>query len=82
MVIKDSEAAFDPFLFSFLRFTVAAAAFSPFLKAASEDKRVVRAGIELGVWTAAGYLLQSYGLLTTDASRASFLSTFTVGDVD
>ncbi|GAB4815296.1 hypothetical protein N2152v2_002342 [Parachlorella kessleri] len=78
VVIKDSEAAFDPFLFSFLRFTVAAAAFSPFLKAASKDKRVVKAGIELGVWTAAGYLLQSYGLLTTDASRASFLSTFTV----
>ena len=28
--------------------------------------------------TAAGYITQSLGLLTTDASRASFLSTFTV----
>lgn len=57
---------------------MAAAAFTPFLKAASADKRVVSAGVELGIWTAAGYLLQSQGLLTTDASRASFLSTFTV----
>lgn len=30
------------------------------------------------MWTAAGYIFQSAGLLTTDASRASFLSTFTV----
>lgn len=78
MVIKDSNSSFDPFAFSFLRFTVAAAAFAPFLKAASSDRRVINAGIELGIWTAAGYLLQSQGLLTTDASRASFLSTFTV----
>lgn len=78
VVIKDSEAYFDPYAFSFLRFAVAAAAFSPFLKAASADKRIVTGGIELGLWTAAGYLLQSQGLITTDASRASFLSTFTV----
>jgi drug/metabolite transporter (DMT)-like permease len=38
----------------------------------------MRAGLELGVWFAAGYITQSAGLLTTDASRASFLSTFTV----
>lgn len=69
---------FDPFGFAFLRFAVAAAAFSPFLKAASKDKRIMAAGFELGVWTAAGYIAQSAGLLTTDASRASFLSTFTV----
>lgn len=34
--------------------------------------------MEIGVWTAVGYITQSLGLLTTDASRASFLSTFTV----
>lgn len=27
----------------------------------------------------AGYLTQAQGLITTDASRASFISTFTVG---
>ncbi|KAI3430272.1 hypothetical protein D9Q98_004868 [Chlorella vulgaris] len=78
VVVKDVGNNFDPFGFAFLRFAVAAAAFSPFLKAASKDKRIMAAGFELGVWTAAGYIAQSAGLLTTDASRASFLSTFTV----
>ena len=29
-------------------------------------------------WACAGYLTQAQGLITTDASRASFISTFTV----
>lgn len=78
VVVKDVGLTFDPFGFAFLRFGVAAAALSPFLKAASKDKRIMQAGMELGLWTAAGYIAQSAGLLTTDASRASFLSTFTV----
>ena len=118
VVLKDAGGHFDPFAFSFLRFFVAAAAFSPFMKvgvglrprappppcstalrsppaprtspphptphptllaqAGSQDPRTLRAGAELGFWTACGYILQSVGLLTTDASRASFLSTFTV----
>ncbi|KAL4422527.1 hypothetical protein ABPG75_008724 [Micractinium tetrahymenae] len=78
VVVKDVGSAFDPLGFAFLRFFVAAAAFSPFMKAAAKDGRVLRAGVEIGVWTAAGYITQSLGLLTTDASRASFLSTFTV----
>lgn len=47
-------------------------------QAASGDSRILRAGAEIGAWTAFGYIFQSAGLLTTDASRASFLSTFTV----
>jgi drug/metabolite transporter (DMT)-like permease len=78
VVVKDVGASFDPFGFAFLRFAVAAAAFAPFTAVAARDKRVLRAGVEIGVWTAAGYITQSAGLLTTDASRASFLSTFTV----
>ncbi|GAB4815630.1 hypothetical protein N2152v2_008086 [Parachlorella kessleri] len=81
VIVKDSSTAFDPYAFSALRFSVAAAAFSPFLVSAlrgSDRQRLLRAGLELGLFTAAGYLLQSQGLLTTDASRASFLSTFTV----
>lgn len=78
VVVKDVGNSFDPFGFAFLRFAVAAAAFSPFMPAAFKDKRIMRAGLELGVWFAAGYITQSAGLLTTDASRASFLSTFTV----
>ncbi|PSC70106.1 hypothetical protein C2E20_6446 [Micractinium conductrix] len=78
VVVKDVGGSFDPLGFAFLRFAVAALAFSPFMKAASKDGRIVQAGVELGMWTAAGYITQSLGLLTTDASRASFLSTFTV----
>ena len=78
VVVKDVGAAHDPFGFAFLRFFVAAAAFSPFLRSAWRDQRIVRAGLELGGWFAGGYLMQSLGLMTTDASRASFLSTFTV----
>ena len=34
--------------------------------------------IDLLGWACAGYLTQAQGLITTDASRASFISTFTV----
>ena len=127
MVVKDVGGSFDAFGFAFLRFAVAAAAFSPFLKvrtgwraacagtrlvavlqaaaaapawcccpaahhpslhphslcppplqASGKDSRILKAGVEIGAWTAMGYIFQSAGLLTTDASRASFLSTFTV----
>ena len=50
----------------------------PRAQAASRDRRILGAGVEIGLWTAVGYITQSAGLLTTDASRASFLSTFTV----
>ncbi|KAI7839105.1 hypothetical protein COHA_007110 [Chlorella ohadii] len=78
VVVKDVGGSFDAFGFAFLRFAVAAAAFSPFLKASGKDSRILKAGVEIGAWTAMGYIFQSAGLLTTDASRASFLSTFTV----
>ncbi|XP_038692137.1 uncharacterized protein LOC119990342 isoform X2 [Tripterygium wilfordii] len=35
-------------------------------------------GIELGFWVSLGYLMQALGLLTSDAGRASFISTLTV----
>lgn len=79
VVVKDAETMLDPFTFSALRFSIAAVAFIPFLSRAMPiDKQVMKAGIELGIWCALGYITQSLGLLTTDASRASFLSAFTV----
>jgi drug/metabolite transporter (DMT)-like permease len=78
VVLKESEAVFDPFTFAALRFSVAAAAFAPFLKGAFKDRALVRGGVELGIWSAAGYMTQSVGLVSTAASRASFISTFTV----
>jgi drug/metabolite transporter (DMT)-like permease len=77
VIVKQTGATFDPFDFAALRFAIAAAALSPLLARAARSPRVVRAGVELGLLTAAGYLTQAEGLLTTDASRASFISTFT-----
>jgi Na+(H+)/acetate symporter ActP len=40
--------------FTCLRFTLAAAAFAPFLIKGFQDKRIRDAGLEVGLWTAAG----------------------------
>ena len=82
VVLRDTESFFDAFDFAALRFTIAAAAFSPFLSKAVKDRKIAQAGIELGAWSALGYLTQAQGLLTSDASRASFISTFTVSQLD
>jgi hypothetical protein len=42
------------------------------------DSRILRGGIELGVWAGLGYLLQNIGLVGCDASHASVMSSFTV----
>lgn len=77
VVVKEA-GAWDPFYFCSLRFIVAALFFAPVLVRAAKNVDVVKGGVEIGIYTAVGYLLQAEGLLTTDASRASFLSTFTV----
>ena len=78
VILRDTEAFFDAFEFAALRFIIAAAAFSPFLTKALRNRVIVQAGLELGAWSALGYLTQAQGLLTSDASKASFISTFTV----
>lgn len=78
VVLKEGQENFDPFIFSSLRFVIAAAAFSPFWRRAVRDERVIRAGLEIGIWAAGGYLTQSVGMVTADASRGAFLSAFTV----
>ena len=77
VVVKEA-GEWDPYIFCSLRFIVAALFFAPVLLRASKNAEVVKGGVEIGFYTATGYLLQAEGLLTTDASRASFLSTFTV----
>jgi len=76
VVLKEAGTHFNPFNFASLRFGIAALALSPFFFKAKPETYI--GGIELGIYTAVGYLAQSEGLMTTDASRASFLSTFTV----
>eukprot|EP00884_Botryococcus_braunii_P011531 jgi/Botrbrau1/20379/Bobra.0006s0041.2 len=76
VVVKDVEESFDAVTFAAIRFSVAAIAFAPFIYQA--NSATWRSGVELGTWSALGYIFQAQGLITTDASRASFLSTFTV----
>lgn len=78
VIIKDTGTFFDPFTFASLRFGVASLAFTPFWEEAFNDQAILTAGAELGLWSGLGYLTQTLGLITTDASRASFFSTFTV----
>lgn len=54
VVLKESQENVDPFVFSSLRFVIAAAMFSPFMRQALRDERVVRAGVEIGAWAAGG----------------------------
>jgi len=77
-IIKETEAILDPSLFSMVRFSVATIPFIPFMFRTKEDAEIRIAGLELGFWVGAAYLLQGIGLLTTDAGRASFISASTV----
>ncbi|ERN00992.1 hypothetical protein AMTRI_Chr04g187760 [Amborella trichopoda] len=77
-VVKEVEAITDPALFTFVRFVGSAIPFIPFIVQARRDGRTCAAGMELGFWVSLGYLAQTIGLLTSDAGRASFLSSFTV----
>eukprot|EP00897_Mesotaenium_endlicherianum_P000472 jgi/Mesen1/10425/ME000082S09926 len=80
-VVKEANAVLDPATFAAGRFAIAALVFSPFLARAFRSRVVRDAGLELGVWASIGYLAQAVGLLSTDAGRASFISTFTVIEV-
>jgi drug/metabolite transporter (DMT)-like permease len=60
---------------TFLRFAVAALAMAPFVRF---ERRVVRAGIELGMWLGAGYITQAAGLRHTSVGHAAFISTMFV----
>lgn len=77
-IIKETEAILDPSLFSVVRFSVATIPFIPFMFQTKEDAKIRTAGVELGLWVGAAYLMQGIGLLTTDAGHASFISAFTV----
>ncbi|KAD2804208.1 hypothetical protein R6Q59_030296 [Mikania micrantha] len=77
-VLKEVEAVMDPAAFTVVRFAVSAIPFLPFALRAWGDVQLRNSGIELGFWVSLGYLMQAFGLLTSDAGRASFISMFTV----
>lgn len=77
-VVKEVEAIMSPAAFTVVRFAISAIPFIPFVLRARGDADTRNAGIELGFWVSLGYLMQAFGLLTSDAGRASFITTFTV----
>lgn len=77
-LVKVAQQSMSTDLFAGLRFGVGALVFSPFLKYAARDERVIRGGLELGLWCSLGYYMQNIGLQYTDAARASFISSFTI----
>lgn len=81
-VLKEVEAIMDPAAFTVVRFGVSAIAFIPFVLQARDDVQTRNSGIELGFWVSLGYLMQAFGLMTSDAGRASFISMFTVSFLD
>ncbi|KAB1205732.1 hypothetical protein CJ030_MR7G028083 [Morella rubra] len=77
-VVKEVEAITNPAAFTVVRFAMSAIPFIPFVLRARDDFHIRNAGIELGFWVSLGYLMQAFGLQTSDAGRASFLVMFTV----
>eukprot|EP00276_Gloeochaete_wittrockiana_P016007 CAMPEP_0184361358 /NCGR_PEP_ID=MMETSP1089-20130417/129762_1 /TAXON_ID=38269 ORGANISM="Gloeochaete wittrockiana, Strain SAG46.84" /NCGR_SAMPLE_ID=MMETSP1089 /ASSEMBLY_ACC=CAM_ASM_000445 /LENGTH=362 /DNA_ID=CAMNT_0026700983 /DNA_START=85 /DNA_END=1173 /DNA_ORIENTATION=+ len=75
-IVKDMESSVHPSISSALRFSLAAMCFLPFVRNA--DTGLVRAGVELGTWSWAGYVAQAYGLQYTEASKSSFIAALTV----
>ncbi|EKX40444.1 hypothetical protein GUITHDRAFT_88716 [Guillardia theta CCMP2712] len=75
--IKIMQEALDPSVAAILRFTLALAALSPFLKTVPRD--MIKPGVEIGLWVAMGYVVQGIGLNTgADASTAAFLCSLAV----
>ena len=77
-LIKVAQQEMSTDLFAALRFVVGSLVFAPFLKNAIKDDRIIRGGFELGLWVSLGYYLQNLGVESTDAARASFISSFTI----
>lgn len=71
VVVKSSADAAtmtDATMFMAMRFMLAAAFFIPFLK---PDKKIAKAGLEIGVWYALGYVTQVRARNCAAASRVS-----------
>ena len=78
VLVKMAQTNISPDAFGLFRFLAASLTFLPFSKYALRDSRILKMGIELGFWCAVGYYFQAVGLDITDASSASFISSFTV----
>ncbi|RIH87173.1 DMT family transporter [Calidithermus roseus] len=76
VVIKQSLESLSASQITLARFAVAALCFVPFLLRL--ERRVWRAGLELGFYLWLGYATQAIGLEYTTASRSAFITTLYV----
>jgi drug/metabolite transporter (DMT)-like permease len=72
-LIENSMQSQDPYIFVALRFVIASICLLPFLLKRM-TKELLLAGAILGVLNYGGYLTQTIGLQTVNASRAAFLT--------
>lgn len=78
VVVQDAVRLADPFTFLVLRFTVGASVLTVRDWRALADRRLLLAGVGLGVILFVGFLTQTMGLQFTTPSRSGFLTGLSV----
>jgi drug/metabolite transporter (DMT)-like permease len=74
VVVKEALSAASPLLFLALRFTIATAALTPFVRLRGGFSRAeLRAGLILTLLLASGFATQAYGLQYTTPARSAFI---------
>ena len=75
VVLKQTISTIPPSTLNLIDYTLAALCFTPFLR---QNRRLTRAGLELGFWLLLGSATQTIGLQYTSASRSAFITTLYV----
>jgi drug/metabolite transporter (DMT)-like permease len=75
VVVKQTVDSIPPSVLILVRFALAAVFFVPFLQ---RDRKLVQAGLELGIWLGMGYATQTIALQYTTASRCAFINALYV----
>ena len=77
--VKLLGEALDPSLASLLRFSIAGLVFSPYLlEHFNKNRKLIMGGVEVGLYSAAGYYGQAVSLHSTPASTAAFICSLAV----
>ena len=75
VVLKQTIASIPPSILNLISYSLAALCFTPFLQ---QNRRLLKAGLELGFWLLLGSATQTIGLQYTSASRSAFITTLYV----
>ena len=79
-LVKDALHDIPPFLYTLIRFALAAALFAALFhkRLRGFTRGAVRAGVICGIFLGIGYGAQTYGLTMTSASRSAFITGLSV----